>query len=216
MMEIFHSSFPGRLPTSTSHRKFFTAMWMKMDCLTASMIFMVRLQTNNANGSKFNVFGFSFNDKATYQGVSEYKWNSNGFGSSFVIVPAGSSVLMDGNFAYSQYKINLKEADNRPRSSLINGFNLSLNFTYFTNKDEIKYGLEALGFKTDFEYYNFLGSKIEQEENTTELAAYVNYRKVWKKVVLEPGFRFHYYASLSEMSFEPGWVPSIMLPINYA
>ncbi len=165
--------------------------------------FYGKIATNNANGSKFNIFGFSFNDHAKYQHVSDYKWNSNGFGSNFVIVPAGSSVLLDGNFAYSQYKINLTEADNRPRSSLINGFNLSLNFTYFINKDEIKYGIEALGFKTDFEFYNFLGSKIEQEENTTELAAFITYRKVWKKLVVEPGFRFHYYASLSELSLEP-------------
>ncbi|MBL0342341.1 MAG: TonB-dependent receptor [Bacteroidetes bacterium] len=165
--------------------------------------FYGKITTNNAGGSKLNLFGFSFNDKAKYQGVSEYKWNSNGFGSSFVIVPGNSSVLLDGNFAYSQYKINLKEADARPRSSLINGFNLGLNFTYFIGKDELKYGIEALGFKTDFEYYNFLGTKIEQEENTTELAAYLNFKKIIKKLVVEPGIRFHYYSSLSELSIEP-------------
>lgn len=159
--------------------------------------------TNNSNGSKLNVFGFSFNDQAKYRGVSDYKWNSNGFGSSFVIVPGNSAVLLDGNFAFSQYKIKLTEADARPRSSLINGFNIGLNFTYFINKDEIKYGLEALGFKTDFEYYNFLGTKVEQEENTTELGSYINYKKVLGKLVLEPGIRFHYYASLSELSLEP-------------
>ncbi|MDQ3050515.1 MAG: TonB-dependent receptor [Bacteroidota bacterium] len=165
--------------------------------------FYAKLVTNNANGSKFNLFGFSFNDRAKYNGVSDYKWNSNGFGSSFVIVPGNSSVLMDGNFAYSQYKITLTEADNRPRESLVNGFNLGLNFTYLLGKSEFKYGLEILGFKTDFEYYNFLGTKVEQEENTTELAAFLNYKKVWSKLVIEPGMRFHYYASLSELSLEP-------------
>jgi len=165
--------------------------------------FYGKLVTSNASGSKLNLFGFSFNDHANYQGVSDYKWNSNGFGSSFVVVPSGSAVLLDGVFAYSQYKIRLEEADGRPRSSLINGFNLGLNFTYFVKKDEFKYGIEALGFKTDFEFYNFLGTKIEQEENTTELAVYLNYKKVMKKLVIEPGVRFHYYASLSELSFEP-------------
>ncbi|HMT28776.1 MAG TPA: TonB-dependent receptor [Bacteroidia bacterium] len=165
--------------------------------------FYGKIVTNNAGGSKLNVFGFSFNDKAKYRDVSDYKWNSNGFGTSFVVVPGNSSVLMDGNFAYSQYKITLSEADARPRSSLVNGFNLALNFTYFIKKDELKYGLEVLGFKTDFEYYNFLGTKIEQEENTTELAAFLNYKKVWDKLVIEPGMRFHYYASLSELSLEP-------------
>ncbi len=165
--------------------------------------FYGKITTNNAGGSKLNVFGFNFSDKANYQGISEYKWNSSGFGSSFVIVPGNSSVLMDGNFAYSQYKINLSEADQRPRSSLINGFNLGLNFTYFSNKDELKYGLEVLGFKTNFEYANFLGTKIEQEENTTELAAFFNYKKIIHKLIVEPGIRFHYYASLSELSIEP-------------
>lgn len=162
-----------------------------------------KIVTNNSNGSKFNLFGFSFNDHAKYNGVSDYKWNSNGFGSSFVIVPGNSSVLMDGNFAYSQYKISLEEADNRPRNSLVNGFNLGLNFSYFMDKNELKYGLEIAGFKTDFEYYNFLGTKVGQEENTTELAAFINYKKVIKKLVIEPGMRFQYYASLSELSLEP-------------
>ncbi len=165
--------------------------------------FYGKLVTNNANGSKFNVFGFSFNDRARYLGVSDYKWNSNGFGSSFVIVPGNSSVLLDGNFAYSQYKIRLEEADKRPRSSLVNGFNIGLNFTYLIGRDEIKYGIEALGFKTDFEFYNFLGTKVEQEENTTELGAYITGKKIIKNLVIEPGIRFHYYASLSELSLEP-------------
>jgi hypothetical protein len=165
--------------------------------------FYGKFVTNNANGSKFNLFGFSFNDRAKYLGVSDYKWNSTGFGSSFVIVPGNSSVLLDGNFAFSQYKIRLEEADKRPRESLVNGFNIGLNFTYLIGRDEIKYGIEALGFKTDFEYYNFLGTKIDQEENTTELGVFLTGKKILGNLVVEPGVRFHYYASLSEMSTEP-------------
>lgn len=162
-----------------------------------------KVSTNNANGSRLNVFGFNFNDKAKYLGKSDYEWKSTGFGSSFVVVPGNSSVLMDGIFAYSQYKISLEEADSRPRSSLVNGFNLGLNFTYLFNQNEVKYGIEALGFKTDFEYYNFLGTRVEQEENTTELGAYVTGKRIFGKLVVEPGMRFHYYASLSELSLEP-------------
>jgi hypothetical protein len=165
--------------------------------------FYGKIVTNSSNGSRLNLFGFNFDDHAKYSGVSDYKWNSKGFGTSFVVVPGNSAVLMDGNFAYSQYKIKLTEADGLPRSSLINGFNLGLNFTYFIDKDELKYGLEALGFKTDFQFRNFLGTKIEQQENTTELGSFITYRKVFKKLILEPGIRFHYYASLSELSPEP-------------
>lgn len=160
--------------------------------------------TNNANGSKWNVFGFNFNDRATYAGIADYKWDSRGFGSSFVVVPGGSTVLLDGNFAYSQYKISLEEADSRPRMSLVNGFNVGLNFTYLLNRDEIKYGIEALGFKTDYEFFSFNGTKTEQEENTTELGVFVTGKKILgDKLVIEPGLRFHYFASLSELSLEP-------------
>ena len=160
--------------------------------------------TNNANGSKWNVFGFNFNDRAKYAGIADYKWDSKGFGSSFVVVPGGSTVLLDGNFAYSQYKISLEEADSRPRTSLVNGFNVGLNFTYLLNRDEIKYGIEALGFKTDYEFFSFNGTKTEQEENTTELGVFVTGKKILgQKLVIEPGIRFHYFASLSELSLEP-------------
>ncbi len=165
--------------------------------------FYAKLTTNNANGSRLNVFGFNFNDRAKYLGKSDYEWGSTGFGTSFVVVPGNSSVLLDGIFAYSQYEIKLTEADARPRTSLVNGFNLGLNFTYFFNQDELKYGIEVLGFKTDFEYSNFLGNKVEQEENTTELGAYITGKKIFGKFVVEPGMRFHYYASLSELSLEP-------------
>ena len=44
---------------------------------------------------------------------------------------------------------------------------------------------------------------MNQEENTTELGGYFNYRKVTPLLVLEPGLRLHYYGSLSELSVEP-------------
>ena len=158
---------------------------------------------NNPNGSKINLFGFNFQDNVRYTDIAEYNWNTTGFGTSFVMVPGSSAVLIDGNFAYSQYKITLDEADSKPRSSLINGFNLGLGFDYFFGRDELKYGLEVNGFKTNFEFFNLANRRITQEENTTELGAYARFKKVWERVVLEPSFRVQYYASLAELSPEP-------------
>jgi hypothetical protein len=138
-----------------------------------------------------------------YRFISRLQWKSTGFGSSFVLVPGNTPVLIDGNFAFSQYKIELKEADERPRTSLINGFNLGLNFTYYFGKDEIKYGVDLLGFKTNFEFSNYLNHKIEQEENTSEISGYFLYKRTAKRWVVEPSLRIHYYASLSEFSPEP-------------
>lgn len=162
-----------------------------------------KISFNAKSGSKFNIFGFNFTDDVNYLHVADLGWKSFGAGTNFVYVPLGSSVLIDGNFAFSRYKIDLIEEQGRSRSSRINGFNLALNFSYFFGKDEFRYGVDVLGFRTDYKLTNALGSPVGQEENTTELAAFFKYKKVWDKFILEPGIRLNYYSSLSEFAPEP-------------
>ena len=131
-----------------------------------------------ANGSKINVFGFSFNDRVNdYKALSDYHWESFGVGSNFLIIPGKSSVLIEGHMAYSQYKIALEEKTSPPRTSAINGFNLGFDFTYFIGKDELKYGFEVLGFTTDFVFSNSVGLKLQQKENTSEIGALLKIQK---------------------------------------
>lgn len=155
------------------------------------------------NGSKFNIFGFNYRDNVNYTNTAKLNWNSLGAGSNFILIPTTTSVLIQGNFAYSGYNISLQESDLRPRFSKINGFNSALNFTYFIKQDEIKYGLEILGFETDFEFYNALGQMYKQNDFTTEIAGFFKYKKILKKLLLEPSFRIHYYSSLNNVSIEP-------------
>ncbi len=162
-----------------------------------------KISFNSSSGSKFNLFGFHFEDKVKYQHIADLGWKSNGFGTNFVLVPGGTSVLIDGNFAYSNYSINLAEIDAKPRLSEISGFNGALSFTYFIDKDELKYGLEVLGFRTNYDYFNFVNLELSQVENTTEMGAFFKYKRVAGKLVFEPGIRFNYYASLPEFSIEP-------------
>jgi hypothetical protein len=162
-----------------------------------------KVSFNTNNGSKFNLFGFNFRDNVRYRGVSDLNWNSYGGGSNFIVVPTGSQVLIRGNFAYSDYKITLQEDNvSRPRDSRINGFNMGLNFTYFIRKNELNYGVEILGFKTDFNFFNN-NIAVNQRESTTELAGYFRYKILLGKLVIDPSFRAHYYASLSNFSPEP-------------
>jgi hypothetical protein len=42
-----------------------------------------------------------------------------------------------------------------------------------------------------------------QQENSTELGVYARYKKELGKLIIEPGLRLQYYASLSELSAEP-------------
>jgi hypothetical protein len=162
-----------------------------------------KVSFNGANGSKFNVFGFNFNDAVNYQGVSDLSWKNWGVGSNFVLVPSGSAVLIDGVFSFSDYGISLIEAGLEPRTSDISSFNGGLNFKLFMGEDEARYGVEILGFRTNFQFYNSVGTKFEQEQNTSEIAGYFSYRKKLGNVIIDPGIRLHYYASLSVANVEP-------------
>ena len=174
-----------------------------------------KISFNGANGSKLNVFGFSFNDQVKYQAVSDLNWQNIGAGSNFVIVPPGSPVLIEGNFSYSTYDITLEETNLEARSSGIDGFNLGLDFTYFMRDNEIKYGMEVLGFSTDFSFFNELGRQITQQENTSELAGYFKYKWTLGKLILEPSIRGHYYASLTTFSPEPRFAAKYNISDNF-
>ena len=162
-----------------------------------------KVNFNTKSGSKFNLFGFNFRDKAIFAKVSETGWNAYGVGGNFVLVPLKGKFFLNMLFNYSNYALTQKEQDGKPRNSSIGGFNLAMNFTYYVKNGDLKYGIQVTGFKTVFEFYNVLGVKINQNQNTTEIAAYATYRKNFGKLVFEPGVRIQYYGSLGEFSPEP-------------
>ncbi len=163
-----------------------------------------KLSIHAANGSKINFFGFSFDDEVkNYKALSDFGWKSAGGGSNFVLIPGKSPVLIEGNLAYSTYDARLSEQNSPDRSSSIDGFNMGFNFSYFLGKDLLKYGVEILGFTTEFNFTNGVGRVISQVENTTELAGYVRYKGNFGKLLFEPGLRMQWYASLSNISPEP-------------
>lgn len=162
-----------------------------------------KVSLNTSNGSKVNVFGFRFADNVNYTSIAKINWLSKGIGSNFVVVPTGSQTLIKGSFAYSNYDINLVEADNLPRSSNIDGFNMTFDFTNFIGKSEVNYGIEALGAKTGYEFVNQYKIKSSFENSNTELAGFIRYKMNFKNLIIDPSFRVHYYASLAEPSMEP-------------
>ncbi|MCH2198676.1 MAG: TonB-dependent receptor [Flavobacteriales bacterium] len=162
-----------------------------------------KLSFGGANGSKFNIFGFSFNDDVRYQALSDLNWSNNGGGGNFVVVPPGSAVLIKGNFAYSEYNINLREEGLPDRSSTIGGFNFGLDFKYVLNDDDVRWGIQVVGVNTDYETFNSLGVQVEQQESTNELAGYVDIKKSAGKFLFQPSLRLQYYSSLSKLSPEP-------------
>lgn len=152
-----------------------------------------KISFNNKTGSKWNVFGFNFQDNVNYENISNLQWKSNGVGSEFILIPGSSPILIEGNVAYAKYNISLDEEKSPLRESGISGFNMGFDFSYFLPKSKIKYGFDIHGFSTKFLTYNSVNSKIEQNENTSEFSAYINYQINSLRWVLEPGFRIQKY-----------------------
>ena len=155
------------------------------------------------NGSKLNLFGFSFNDDVNFSDAAQFDWNNVGFGANFTLIPPASQLLIGGTVAFSKYDIALNEIDADPRTSSITNYNIDFNFTYFHNDNELKYGFEFTGFNTEFKFKNVFGFDFEQVDFTSELAGYLKYKIKAKNLVVEPSFRAIYYASQSEVSLEP-------------
>ena len=162
-----------------------------------------KLTMQSENGSKVSLFGFNYTDEVkNYQSIANYDWYNYGGGANFSIV-TGSNAIMEGNFAYSDYKITLEDESNYPKSSRINGFTFGLHMTYFIGKNKLKYGVDLEGFGTNYEFYNSFGRHFKQTENTSEMSAFVTYNIKAGKWLIDPGFRLIYYASVAEVSPEP-------------
>ena len=163
----------------------------------------VKLNANSANGGYSRLYAFHFTDDVNFPGSTHYNWASTGFGGKFMVVPEQAKTRVDGFFLYSNYRIQQMESDARPRESSIGGFNMGMNFLYNFKKDEFKWGLEMNGFQTNFQLYNSNNRRIEQQESTTEINLFGNYKIIRKKLLADLGLRWQYYASLSNGSLEP-------------
>lgn len=179
-----------------------------LDSLTGNLPFNFtdlygKISTISNNGSFLNVFGFNFNDEVNYTGLANLGWKAVGAGTNFKIIPNSSSIIISGNIAYSDYKINLDEGQEEPRFSRINGLQSNLNFSYFGRYSEVKYGLEFNAFSTDFQFTNFLKVPLVFNVNNTELAGFFKYKYAHNKWVVDPSLRIQYYASLLKTRIEP-------------
>ena len=162
-----------------------------------------KISFTGKNGNRLNLFGFSHNDNVNYTDIAAINWRAYGSGLNFKLVPTSSKMIVGGRFAFSDYVATFDEENARPRTSGINGFEAEVNFSFYGDGSEVKYGIEVNGSQTTLQFVNPFNVTIEEEQNNTELAGYLRIRKVLDKIVVEPSLRLHYYASLSTPSFEP-------------
>lgn len=155
-------------------------------------------------GSKVSVFGFNNYDKVDYSGAATLGFKQAGGGLSWILVPSGGKTFIKGHLTSSRYETNFEEAGNSPRNSSIFGADLGFDFSYYLkNEGSVDYGININLFRTNYNTTNEIGSIIEDENNTTEIGGYVNYKYVTSRWVLQPGMRVQYYASLGTLSPEP-------------
>lgn len=156
-------------------------------------------------GSKVNFFGFSFNDKVAYPSIATYKWNSYGGGLSFMFLPRNSNILIDGNVAYSGYKMSMIENTNPDRVSGINDLNIGMNCAYLLGKNTLSYGVTIQASWIDYHFTSAYGWNIAEQTFNSELSVYLKDKWITckEKLIIEPSFRLHIFASQSVVSPEP-------------
>ena len=162
-----------------------------------------KMTFNGNGGSKFSAFGFHNRDSVNYA-VADLNWNSSGGGINFLMVPSTSPIFIRGHVNGSNFETTFQEEGQAPRTSSIGGFDLGFDFSYFLkNESEMNYGFNINGFNTRYTTYNLAQRIIEDENFTTEIGGYYNYRKVGPRWVFQIGMRVQAYASLNTISPEP-------------
>jgi len=162
-----------------------------------------KLSINSGSGSKISFFGFRFDDSVSnYQSINDYHWINYGLGTNFVLV-TGTSSLLEGTLAYSDYRIQLDDGSNKDQRSGINGFNMNIGVTNFYGNSKMHYGIAMEQYSTDYSYYNAYNLPTLQAEHTNNISAYVTYHAQWGKWLFDPGVRYIFYSSLSKGSLEP-------------
>ena len=163
-----------------------------------------KLTLATKNGTRWNIFGFNYDDRVKYSSVANYGWNNWGIGSNFLIVPGDAPTTIEGSLAYSKYTSELQDVNFDPRKSSMDGFTFNLGFNYYLGKSLLKVGIDVVGYNTYYEYYTIYHAQRKIEDHTTDMSLFVKYKYNFRnKLLIEPGFRLQYYYSLGEVSPEP-------------
>ncbi len=163
-----------------------------------------KVTLSTKNGTKWNIFGFNYDDRVKYSSVADYGWNNWGVGTNLLLVPGNAPTTIEAALAYSKYTSKLQDANFDPRSSSMDGFTFNLGFNYYLGKSLLKVGVDVVGYNTNYQYYTIYHSQRKIEDHTTDLSVYIKYKYNFRnKLLIEPGFRLQYYYSLGEVSPEP-------------
>ncbi len=156
------------------------------------------------NGSKISIFGFRFDDQVNFPDIAMYKWKNWGFGTNFLLVPGTEPTTISGSISYSNYLSGLNDVNYFPKQSSIDGFLANMGINYYLGKSVLNVGFDLTGYKAEYQFYTKAGLLQSVEDYTTDVALFVKYKYNFNdRLLIEPGFRFQYYASMSAAVPEP-------------
>ena len=188
-----------KLPTSLGLEKIAVSDGLPFDFLDL----YGKLSINSGTGSKVSIFGFYFDDSvANYQAIANYHWRNYGAGTNFSLV-TGTSALLEGTIAYSDYRITLDDGSGYDKYSSINGFNLNMQVTNFIGKNRLKYGLCIESYNTDYQFYNQYSKRISMKEPSPVLSVFATYKFNNGRWLFDPGFRLAAYTSQTVNTVSP-------------
>lgn len=162
-----------------------------------------KVSMRSTNGSYLDLFGFNFSDTYNNPLLAKIGWDNVGAGANFNLIPNGSDIIVSGSAGFTNYESEIDSENDAPRSSSIRELGARLDFTFFQEYGEIKYGLDLRSIRTDFKFTNTFKQDFSQAQNTTEISGYLKYKAIIGRLVLEPSMRLMYYASQSQFSPEP-------------
>lgn len=163
-----------------------------------------KISINTEGGSSFHFFGFNFSDGYNNPEIANIKWDNQGVGANFKLVPPNSTLIIDGTIGFTNYNTGIIEGNDQPRESAIKELGGNINFNYYSTNLDIKYGIDFRAITTDFAFSNPFGVRLVQNQNTSEVGAFLKTKyNLHSRLILEPSFRVMYYAGQSTFSPEP-------------
>ena len=166
--------------------------------------FFGKVTLRSKRGSRVSGFWFNFSDSVGFPDA-QYAWKNSGGGVNFIVSPPGTRFLLGGVLGYSGYQASMLVPGAKPSLSSLSSFIAEIYVQYHgAERRLLQYGVAMQGYSSELEFYNLFNQRITYKRNVSELVVYVKARRNWKqKLILEPGLRFHYYATGGYLLPEP-------------
>ncbi len=174
-----------------------------------------KLSYKGKSGSRLSATGFHFTDKVRFSEDQTYQWSNYGVGLQAVILPSSSVGLIRTNLSYSKYSLNLEELLDNSRYSEVEDIKVGMEFINQFGKHEMTMGVQVLGVHTDYYNKNTFGYSLDENNDVTDLAAYLSFQFNYEKWLIQPGVRMNYFASLGTIMPEPRFGLKYLINKNF-